>query len=53
MPEVPSACPARPDVQDALAAIEGLDALPVSEHVEVYDAVHRALQDALADLDGA
>jgi propanediol dehydratase small subunit len=43
-------------VQTVDAAVERLaelDALPTSEHVAVYDAVHRQLQDALADLDGA
>lgn len=36
------------------AAVERLAALaarPVAEHVEEYEAVHRALQDALATLD--
>ena len=43
-------------VQTVDAAVERLaelDALPTNEHVAVYDAVHRQLQDALADLDGA
>ena len=40
-------------VDDALALLEQLDDQPVSEHVEVFDAVHRSLQDALATLDGA
>jgi len=43
-------------VQTVDAAVERLaelDALPTSEHVAVYDAVHRQLQDALADIDGA
>lgn len=45
MPESP--------VEQALAALETLQERPVSEHVEVFDAVHRALQDALATLDEA
>ena len=38
-------------VDEALALLEGLEERPVSEHVEVFDGVHRALQDALAALD--
>ena len=40
-------------VDDALALLDGLDDKPVAEHVEVFDAVHRSLQDALATLDEA
>lgn len=40
-------------VDAAVERLAELDALPTSEHVAVYDAVHRQLQDALADLDGA
>ena len=40
-------------VNEALGLLEGLDDRPVSEHVEVFDGVHRALQDALATLDEA
>jgi hypothetical protein len=42
-----------PVVDDAVQALEALDELPVAEHVEVFDKVHRALQDALAGLDEA
>ena len=42
-----------PAVDAAVERLAELDALPTSEHVAVYDAVHRQLQDALADLDGA
>jgi hypothetical protein len=38
-------------VEAALTALDTLDELPVVDHVEVFDAVHRALQDALATLD--
>ena len=38
-------------VDEALALLDELDEQPVAEHVEVFDAVHRALQDALATLD--
>ena len=40
-------------VARALDRLTGLDDRPVAEHVEVYDAVHRLLQDALASLDEA
>lgn len=40
-------------VNDALGLLEDLDGRPVTEHVEVFDTVHRALQDALATLDEA
>jgi hypothetical protein len=42
-----------PAVDEAVADVSRLDQLPTSEHVAIYDAVHRKLQDALADLDGA
>ena len=40
-------------VDRALALLDGLDETPVAEHVDVFDAVHRSLQDALAALDEA
>lgn len=40
-------------VDAAIDELARLDELPTSEHVAVYDVVHRQLQDALADLDGA
>jgi hypothetical protein len=40
-------------VDDALAELTRLDQLPTSEHVAVYEVVHRQFQDALADLDGS
>ena len=48
----------RPDsedarVQRALDRLADLHARPVAEHVEVYDEVHRLLQDTLASLDEA
>ena len=39
-------------VDEALGLLEGLDDRPVTEHVEVFDTVHRTLQDTLATLDG-
>ena len=40
-------------VDTALALLDGLDELAVAEQVEVFDQVHRSLQDALATLDEA
>ncbi len=40
-------------VADVLRWLEGLQQRPLPEHVEVFDGVHRALQDALASLDEA
>lgn len=40
--------PPDPRVQAALARLARLDELDVHEHVEVYDAIHRDLRDALA-----
>jgi hypothetical protein len=42
-----------PAVDETVAELAELDQLPTGEHVAVYDASHRRLQDALADLDGA
>ena len=39
-----------PAVAAALERLNALDGSPVSEHVEVFDGVHRLLQDALATL---
>ena len=40
-------------VATALSRLDGLEDRPVGEHVEVFDEVHRLLQDALATLDEA
>ena len=40
-------------VRAAVGLLEGLQDRPVAEHVAVFDAVHQALQDALATLDRA
>jgi hypothetical protein len=40
-------------VARALERLEELEGLPVQGHVDVYGAVHRQLQDALATLDEA
>ena len=40
-------------VDDAVARTAELDDLPVAEHVARFDAVHRALTEALSAIDGA
>ena len=49
----PGSEPATAAVGRAVARLAELEGRPVSEHVAVLDEVHRALQDALATLDGA
>lgn len=38
-------------VETALSRLDDLEQMPVSEHVAVFDDVHRRLQDVLATLD--
>lgn len=40
-----------PRVDEVLSGLAGIENLPTTEHVAVYDEVHRGLQDALANLD--
>lgn len=40
-------------VDAAIDELGRLDDLPTTEHVALYEGLHRQLQDALADLDGA
>jgi hypothetical protein len=40
-------------VDAAAERLRELSGLPASEHVGVYEDVHRRLQDSLADLDGS
>jgi hypothetical protein len=40
-------------VDEAMAGIADLDQIPVADHVARFDAVHRALADALSAIDGA
>ena len=44
---------APPGVGAARDRLQSLDGMPVPEHVQVFDEVHRLLQDALASLDEA
>ena len=39
-------------VDQALSALVGLEDQPLRDHVAVFDAVHGALQDRLADAEG-
>lgn len=40
-----------PELDEALAGTESLDGVPLAEHVARFDAVHVALNDALARID--
>ncbi len=42
-----------PQVAEALRALDWVAERPVHEHVELFDGLHRTLQDALATLDEA
>ena len=44
----PTGVPAADEARERLA---GVDDAPLEEHVEVYEDVHRRLQEGLADLD--
>lgn len=41
----------RERIETAMAGLDGVEDLPVGEHVERFDAVHSALTDALSDID--
>lgn len=43
--------PDQPGIEDALAGLEDLDDLPVSEHVARFHALHEALTAALSSID--
>jgi len=43
--------PDQPGIEDAVAGLDDLDALPVSEHVARFHALHEALTAALASID--
>ena len=45
--------PRAAEVAEVTARLDGLDDLPVAEHVQAFEAVHRALQDTLAAVDGS
>ena len=49
----PTPAAATAGVAAALARLEELNGRPTAEHVQLFDAVHRLLQDALATLDEA
>jgi len=51
---VPTGAPVTGDdvVDEAVALLTDLDAVPVTDRPEIFDAVHRALQDRLADVEG-
>jgi hypothetical protein len=39
------------DIDEAIAGTENLDAVPLTEHVARFDAVHTALNEALTSID--
>ena len=41
-----------PAADEARERLQSLDDAPLEEHVEVFEDVHRRLQEGLADLDG-
>ncbi|HEY8371683.1 MAG TPA: hypothetical protein VIL00_02965 [Pseudonocardiaceae bacterium] len=51
MPERTSGVEPDPGISAALAGLADLDALPVAEHVDRFDAVHAALTRALSSID--
>ena len=53
LPGPPSGSAPVPQVTEALRALQDLHERPVHEHVELFDGLHRTLQDALATLDEA
>ena len=48
-PEMPAAEPPDPRVAAAVDRLDELASKDPAEHVEIYEQVHRELQDALAD----
>lgn len=44
---------APPALESSTAALDGLDALPVAEHVARFHALHESMTAALAGIDGA
>lgn len=52
-PENQTAETGDPRVDAAVARLAELGALTTAEHVDVYEDMHRRLQNALADLDGS
>ncbi len=50
-PSTPTSSTADPRVDDALSRLAEMDALPLTEQVEVYADIHRRLAGVLADPD--
>ena len=51
-PSEPEPAPADPRVARAVGRLDELEDLPPVEHVEVYESVHRSLQESLAEASG-
>jgi hypothetical protein len=50
-PTAPSQADVRAGIEEAVAGLEELERLPLSEHVERFDAVHTELTVALSSID--
>lgn len=46
------AAPVEQRVREQVAALDGIEDVPLDEHAERYDHVHAALQAALVEIDG-
>lgn len=50
-PQEPQDTDPRAGIDEAVSALDGLDDLPVADHVERFDAVHTELTVALSSID--
>jgi hypothetical protein len=46
------AVPVEQRVREQVAALDGIEDVPLAEHAQRYDEVHAALQAALVEIDG-
>jgi hypothetical protein len=46
------AAPVEQRVREHVAALDGIEDVPLAEHAQRYDEVHAALQAALVEIDG-
>ncbi|HEY3090824.1 MAG TPA: hypothetical protein VGJ59_22470 [Jatrophihabitantaceae bacterium] len=50
--ETVGAVPVEQRVREQVAALDGIEGVPLAEHAQRYDEVHAALQAALVEIDG-
>jgi hypothetical protein len=50
--ETAGAVPVEQCVREQVAALDGIEDVPLAEHAQRYDEVHAALQAALVEIDG-